>query len=221
MSNSLPIVAWAPSGTSASGAAEARSSADGGAGSPMGLFRTSAIANPPRAAQIPADIRRAQDGDLEAFERMYREHVGRIHALMRRLAADAVDADELCQEVFVRVWERLGSYRGESAFGTWLHRLAVNVALGGRRSDGRRLARVLPMAEPDSTASDPSARSHDAALDLARALEVLPARARQVFVLHDVEGWPHEEIAAAMDTTVGTSKAQLHRARSLLRSALS
>lgn len=173
-----------------------------------------------RAAPIPLDVRRAQSGDLTAFERLYRDHIRRVYALVQRLADDPVEADELCQEVFVRVWERIGQYRGESAFGTWLHRLAVNVALGGRRSDGRRLARVLPVEDPDSAAPDPLSRAGDDALDLTRALATLPARARQVFVLHDVEGWPHEEIAAAMNTTVGTSKAQLHRARSLMRSAL-
>lgn len=173
------------------------------------------------AALVPADVLRAQHGEVAAFERLYREHAARVYALVRRLAPDPVDADELCQEVFVRLWEKIGTYRGESAFGTWLHRLAVNVALGGRRSDGRRLARIVPTYDAESSAPDPRPRSHDAALDLTRALDQLPPRARQVFVLHDVEGWPHEEIAAAMDTTVGTSKAQLHRARSLLRSALS
>lgn len=185
----------------------------------MGLVGTQQDA-PAHAPVVPVDVLRAQHGDVDAFERIYRAHLGRIYALVRRLAADPVDADELCQEVFVRLWEKIASYRGESAFTTWLHRLAVNVVLGGRRSDGRRLARIVPTFDPDGAAHDPRSRSHDAAIDLTRALDQLPPRARQVFVLHDVEGWPHEDIAAAMHTTVGTSKAQLHRARSLLRSAL-
>jgi RNA polymerase sigma-70 factor (ECF subfamily) len=175
---------------------------------------------PPPADTVPIAVLRAQDGDVAAFETLYREHVGRVYNLVRRISGDPVAADELTQEVFVRLWERIGSYRGEAAFSTWLHRMAVNVSLGGRRSDGRRLARVLPLADPDAASPTSLRRTDDAALDLGRALDTLPERARQVFVLHDVEGWPHEEIAQVMATTVGTSKAQLHRARSLLRRAL-
>ena len=168
---------------------------------------------------VPIAVLQAQGGNLDAFERVYRDHVGKVHALVRRISGDPAAADELTQQVFVRLWEQIGSYRGESAFGTWLHRLAVNVALGDRRSEGRRLARVQPEADPELHASS-ARRADDAALDLAKALDTLPEKARQVFVLHEVEGWPHEDIAETMGTTVGTSKAQLHRARSLLRRAL-
>lgn len=169
--------------------------------------------------RIPPSVRRAQDGDVNAFSELYRDHVGRVFALCRRMTGDPVAADEITQDVFVRVWERLDSFRGEAAFGSWLHRLAVNVLLSDRRAEGRRLARVLPMFDPgDGPPTAP--RTGDATIDLERALDTLPAKARQVFVLHDVEGWPHEDIAQVMSTTVGTSKGQLHRARSLLRRAL-
>lgn len=168
---------------------------------------------------VPIAVLRAQNGDRDAFETVYRDHVGRVYALVRRMCGDAAMADELTQDVFVRVWERIGSYRGDAAFGTWLHRLAVNVSLGDKRSEGRHLARVVPQADPDDGKSSVS-RHDDASIDLQRALDTLPEKARQVFVLHDVEGWPHEDIAEAMGTTVGTSKAQLHRARSLLRKVL-
>jgi RNA polymerase sigma-70 factor (ECF subfamily) len=167
-------------------------------------------------------IRRAQGGDVEAFEQLYRAYVGRIHALCRRMSGDPVAAEEITQVVFVRAWERLDSWRGEAAFGTWLHRLAVNVLLGDRRAEGRRLARVLPLRDPTDGHGGVAGRAAatEAGLDLERALDTLPPKARQVFVLYEIEGWPHEEIARHMDTTVGTSKGQLHRARELMRRAL-
>jgi RNA polymerase sigma-70 factor (ECF subfamily) len=167
-------------------------------------------------------IRLAQQGDATAFEQIYREHVGRVYAICLRIAADPARAEELTQDVFVRLWEKLGSFRGESAFTSWLHRLAVNVALGERRSEGRRTKRVLPVedltlyeGEGRAAASDPGAK-----MDLERALATLPAGARTVFVMHDVEGYGHAEIAEITGRAEGTSKALLHRARKLLREAL-
>ena len=160
----------------------------------------------------------AQAGDLRAFEALYREHVGRIHALSVRMCGDASLADDLTQEIFVRAWERLGTYRGEAAFGTWLHRLAVHVLLTDKRATSRRLARVEPVGEVDGTAVD---RPGGAWLDLERALSSLPTKARQVFVLHEIEGLGHDEVAEVMGTTAGTAKSQLHRARELLRRFLS
>ncbi len=156
--------------------------------------------------------------DAAAFERLYRQHVGRIHALCLRMAGDPAAADELTQEVFVHAWEQLGTWRRESAFSTWLHRLAVNVLLTDRRATSRRLARVEPVAEIDEHGS---VGTVGARFDLERALGALPTCARQVFVLYEVQGLPHEEVAAAMGTSVGTSKSQLHRARDLLRRFLS
>jgi RNA polymerase sigma-70 factor, ECF subfamily len=165
-------------------------------------------------------VRRAQQGDTSAFEQLYRAHFGRVFALCLRIAGDRTRAEELTQDVFVRVWEKLDGFEGRSAFGTWLHRLAVNVALGDRRAEGVRVHRVFGVDEPEQfeTAGrppDPGER-----VDLERAIATLPAGARAVFVLHDVEGFKHEEIARMQGTAVGTSKAQLHRARRLLREVL-
>jgi len=131
-------------------------------------------------------------------------------------------AEELTQDVFVRAWSKLGLYRGESAFTTWLHRLAVNVVLNARKSEGRNRSRFG--SEPDEVDSLPHVRASGwtpgMALDLEDAIAGLPPGARQVFVLHDVEGYKHEEIAGMLGITAGGSKAQLHRARLLLREAL-
>jgi len=165
-------------------------------------------------------VRLAQQGDQDAFEQLYRLHAGRVYALCLRMAGDAVEARRLTQDVFVRVWERLRLYRAESAFSTWLHRLAVNVVLADRRAAGRRTRRVVTAT--DAPAHDGPARQawSPEQLDLERAIAGLPPGARAVFVLYDVEGYGHEEIAALTGIAVGTSKAQLHRARRLLREAL-
>jgi len=160
----------------------------------------------------------AASGDAHAFERLYRAHVGRVHSLVRRMLNDE-DADEVTQDVFVRAWQKLGTYRGEAAFGTWLHRLAVNLILGRRQLLGQRRDRFLP----DDTALALVSARRDApelSLDFESAIARLPHGARQVFVLHDVEGYRHEEIADLLGLAVGTSKSQLHRARMALRQHL-
>ncbi|HRP08574.1 MAG TPA: sigma-70 family RNA polymerase sigma factor [Gemmatimonadales bacterium] len=163
-------------------------------------------------------VRRASAGDEAAFERLYRTHVARIHSLVRRMAG-AESADELTQDAFVRAWNKLASFRGESAFGTWLHRVAVNVVLSRRRAD--RSERDW-LQDGDHGLESAGARTTPAgmALDLEEAIARLPLGARQVFVLHDVEGWTHEEIAAQLGTVPGTSKSQLSRARAALRRML-
>ncbi len=165
-----------------------------------------------------ADVALAAAGDQQAFERLYRLHVARIHSLARRMTDAEGDADELTQDVFVRAWERLGTYRGEAAFGTWLHRLAVNVILNWRRSAAAERRWIEDGADTDLISRTRPGRPE--AMDLESAVARLPAGARQVFVLHDVEGFKHEEIAGMLGVTAGTSKAQLHRARMLLRSWL-
>lgn len=167
----------------------------------------------------PSQVERAQRGERGAFESLYREHVGRVHALCLRMCGDASRAEELTQDVFVRAWSRLGSFRGDAAFGTWLHRIAVNAVLQKRRSDRRREARVetretLELEMP-VTRERPAER-----IDLERAVATLPDGARAVFLLHDVHGYKHHEIAEMMGLAVGTTKAQLHRARRLLREVL-
>jgi RNA polymerase sigma-70 factor (ECF subfamily) len=167
-------------------------------------------------------VRAAQDGDLVAFEQLYRDNVRRIFALCYRLAGNGDLAEELTQDVFVRAWQKLPSFRGDSALSTWLHPLAINVALSERRSRRRRLARVTPtddLAAFENADNTPSPVP-EVGLDLDRALALLPDGARAVFVLHDVEGYRHEEIAEMTGVAPGTSKAQLHRARRLLREAL-
>jgi RNA polymerase sigma-70 factor (ECF subfamily) len=163
-------------------------------------------------------VRRAQAGDRAAFRGLYEDHVGRVYALCLRLTGDPEDAMERTQDVFVRAWDKLATYRGDAAFATWLHRLAVNVVLADRRSAGRRERRV-DAAAALGPRSAPAPRA-GLAVDLERAIAALPPGARAVFVLYDVEGYGHEEIAGLIGIAAGTSKAQLHRARKLLREAL-
>lgn len=173
-----------------------------------------------------ADERRliaaAARGEVSAFEALYRRHVGRVHGVIRRLVGGhGSRAEDLTQEAFMRAWQALPAFRFESAFSTWLHRLAVNTALMELRS---RRSRPLEDGDDDAVAQIGSADSagHLTALslDLERAVATLPPRARAVLVLYDVEGWRHEEIAAELGMAVGSSKAQLHRARGLLRARL-
>ena len=173
-------------------------------------------------ATDPADlVHRAQRGDHAAFEALYRHHAGRVYALCLRLTGDPAEAEERTQDAFVRAWERLGGFRGESAFASWLHRLTVNVVFAAVRANRRRARRVVATAEPDALERPSDAvLGPEPALDLARAMAALPPGAREVFVLHDVEGYRHEEIAHLAGIAVGTSKAQLFRARRLLREAL-
>ena len=160
------------------------------------------------------DAALAASGDAHAFERLYRRHVNRIHTLVRRMLGDEVE--DVTQEVLIRAWQKLGSFRGEAAFGTWLHRLAVNVVLSRRAALGTRRRRFL---EDDAVLETLPARaaSRDWGMDFETAMDRLPEGARHVFVLHDVEGYRHEEIAGLLGVTSGTTKAQLHRARMLLR----
>jgi RNA polymerase sigma-70 factor (ECF subfamily) len=166
-------------------------------------------------------IRRAQAGDVDAFELLYRQHAGRIFALCLRLeAGNSADATELMQDVFIKAWRRISTFRGDCAFFSWLHRMTVNTMLENARSDRRRIARVLPM--DDTSLLPGAARSSGVELkmDMENAIASLPKGARLAFVLHDVEGYQHQEIAEQLSVSVGTVKAQLHRARRLLRERL-
>lgn len=162
-----------------------------------------------------ADVALAAAGDQQAFERLYRLHSARIYSLVRRMVGGDGDADELVQDAFVRAWQRLSTFRGESAFGTWMHRLTVNLVLNWQKSRNRG----HKLFDDDAMIDMQSARREtpEAAMDLETALKLLPKGARQIFVLHDVEGFKHEEIAEMLEITSGTSKAQLHRARMLMR----
>ncbi len=173
------------------------------------------------AARSPDEddlIERTRARDRVAFEQLYRLHVRRIYALCLRMAGETNAAEEFTQDVFVRVWESISSYRAESAFSTWLHRVAVNVVLASRRAGVRRLKRIFfadDIEEHDSPSFPPGET-----MDLENAIASLPPQARKVLVLHDVEGYRHAEIASMMGLAVGTSKTQLHRARKLLRGVL-
>lgn len=172
--------------------------------------------------QAPIDdlVRRAQAGEEAAFEALYRAHAGRVFALCLRLSGDRTRATELVQDVFVRCWERLRSFRGESAFGSWLYRLAVNLVWMANRGDRRREARVIPVEDPQVLERPGETSTAGLSVDLERAIGSLPDGAREVFVLFDIEGYHHEEIARMTGIAVGTSKAQLFRARRLLRGQL-
>jgi RNA polymerase sigma-70 factor (ECF subfamily) len=173
----------------------------------------------PAESDDGALVRRSIAGDMRAFELLYRKHVGRVHgAILRLVGMDHARADELTQEAFVKAWQKLSGFRFESAFSTWLYRLGVNTALmelRGRGEERNVEAEVLELAAGGEVPFCAGERS-----DLERVVARLPPRARAVLVLHDVEGWKHEEIAGELGMAVGSSKAQLHRARGLLRRAL-
>jgi RNA polymerase sigma-70 factor (ECF subfamily) len=176
-------------------------------------FTTTFVADPDAE-----DMRLALAGDARAFERIYRRHAARIHSLARRLLGPE-EADEATQDAFVRAWEKLSLFRGDALFGTWLYRLAINVMLGRRGSTARRQER-FGGGDPSVLPLSGRRERVDLKVDFERAVAELPAGARQVFVLHDVEGFTHEEIAAQLAVSVGTSKSQLHRARMTLRQYL-
>ena len=143
-----------------------------------------------------------------------------MYALCLRLTGDAGAAEERTQDVFVRAWDKLRSFRGESAFSSWLHRLAVNVVMNERRTTFRREQRVTPMATPEVLERGKGEPTVGLSIDLERAIAALPEGAREVFVLYDIEGYSHGEIAELTGIAEGTSKAQLFRARHLLREKL-
>jgi RNA polymerase sigma-70 factor (ECF subfamily) len=151
------------------------------------------------------DAALAADGDYQAFERLYRRYLSRIYSLCARLSGDPERGAELTEDVFVRMWEELPQYRGETAFAAWLHRLATDVVLAGGKGEEKVAATIDQGSE---------------GLDLGQAIDGLPEGARRLFVLHDVEGYKHEEIAEIFGITAGVSKARLQRARVLLKEAL-
>jgi RNA polymerase sigma-70 factor (ECF subfamily) len=167
-------------------------------------------------------VERAREGDRIAFEALYRLHRNRIYALVWRLCGgDQALAEDLLQDAFVRAWQKLGTFRGDSRFGTWLHRLSANVALSDRRSRVKRLVREteLDVNLERRIAGDKDVYAGQR-MDLEQAIARLPERARTVLILFDIEGYSHAEIADIAGMAVGSSKAQLHRARKLVREEL-
>ena len=183
------------------------------------LALQSPIESVPDGESAPlSDVARAAAGDARAFEAVYRTHLSRVHSLVRRMTAGR-DADELTQDVFVRLWQKLGTFRGDSSFTTWLHRLAVNVVIERFRTDQVRRGRMIDGEDIFEVLPGP-AQTRDLGMDFEAALEKLPDGAREIFVLHDVEGNKHHEIATLLEISAGTSKAQLPRARMMLRKHL-
>ena len=166
------------------------------------------------AANERAWIRRAQRSDARAFEALYRLHVDKVYGLCLRMTGNVSEAEDCTQEAFIQAWNKLDKFRGDSAFATWLHRIAVNAVLGRIRKSKRERERIQAVADVQparvSTADDGELR------DLAEAVDRLPERARHVFVLNAVYGYSHDEAAGMLGIAAGTSKAQLHRARRLL-----
>jgi RNA polymerase sigma-70 factor (ECF subfamily) len=160
------------------------------------------------------DVALALAGDSAAFERLYGRHSATVYSLAVRMF-DAAEAEALTQDVFVRAWQKLATFRGDASFATWLRRLALNLFASRHRSLAAERGHRADDAAPAFAEDQPGLR-----LDLERAIGRLPSRARAVFVLHDVGGHSHDEIAALLDVSVGTSKSQLHRARQLLCAAL-
>jgi RNA polymerase sigma-70 factor (ECF subfamily) len=165
-------------------------------------------------------VRQAQEGDPVAFERLYRRTADRIYALCLRMSGDTEEASELVQDVYVRTWQRLSSFRGDSLFTTWLHRLAINVVLQDRRTKARRRAREMTAPELDRYGKHARAAMPGTRIDLERTIAALPPKARRVLVLRDIEGYKYDEIARMTGVSLGTVKAQIHRARGLVKEAM-
>ena len=174
-------------------------------------------------------IRRAQAGDSTAFEFLYQLHSRRVYALCLRMVGNPADAEDLMQEAFLQLFRKIGTFRGESAFSTWLHRMTVNVVLMRLRKKSLPTDSLEETLEPDAESSGPKrdVGAPDLRLsgavdrvNLERSIEKLPPGYRTVFVLHDVQGYEHNEMAGIMGCSVGNSKSQLHKARTRLRELL-
>jgi len=163
-------------------------------------------------------IRQAQQSDARAFEALYRLHVDKVYGLCLRMTGNVSEAEDCTQEAFIQAWNKMMKFRGDSAFSTWLHRIAVNTVLGRIRKSKREQDRV--QAVNDVYTTRVATGDTGELRDLAEAVDRLPERARHVFVLHAVYGYSHDEAAAMLGIAAGTSKAQLHRARRLLAQQL-
>ena len=170
------------------------------------------------AADEAAWIRQAQRSDAQAFEALYRLHVDKVYGLCLRMTGNVSEAEDCAQEAFIQAWNKLDKFRGDSAFSTWLHRIAVNSVLGRIRKSKREQDRIQAVA--DTTAPRVETGDSGDLRDLAEAIDRLPEGARNVFVLHAVYGYSHDEAGSMLGIASGTSKAQLHRARRLLAQQL-
>ena len=170
-------------------------------------------------------VRRCKRGDPTAFEELYQSHSARLYSLLLRMAGSAQDAEDLLQDVFLQAHRKLDSFRGDSTLGTWLYRLAVNQCLDFLRGRQSRMSRVTESFEDEAvqepTSPAPVIPAAISRVDLERAIARLPEGSRLAFVLHDVEGFAHHEVAALLGISEGTSKSQVHKARLKLRTMLS
>ena len=170
----------------------------------------------------PGDlIARCQEGDVEAFELLYRQHAARLYTLACRMAGSPEDGEDLLQEIFLQAHRKLGSFKGDSAIGTWLYRLALNHCLDYVRSRQAKMSKVTETLDAEAS-FQPTARRETpiARMDLERAVARLPEGCREAFVLHDVEGFDHKEVGRLLGIAEGTSKSQVFKARMKLRSML-
>jgi len=166
-------------------------------------------------------IARAKQGDQHAFHQLYESYYRRIYALCWRMLADKDSAEDVCQEVFVQLWQKINNFRGESKFSTWLHSVATNVVLGHLRKQKTWIQRIFSIEEQTVEEASVELKDERESSDLDKKIQQLPERARIVFVLFAVEGYRHEEIAKMLNMAVGSSKSQYHRAKSLLKESLS
>ncbi len=182
---------------------------------------TPALDTPLPGHDEPEVVRAAAAGDVAAYEQLYRRHAPRLFAVVWRLCGgQQARAEDALQEAFLQAWKALPAFRMDSSVATWLHRLAVNAALMELRARGNQAHDSLDDADLDLPEMQVHDRCAGTERDLERVLATLPPRARAVLVLHDIEGWKHSEIAEQLQMAVGSSKAQLHRARGLLRARL-
>lgn len=186
----------------------------------MGRNEAAGLATPSETTDERLLVGKAQAGDMPAFEELYRLNSSRVYAVCMRMCGNAGYAEEMTQEAFIRAWQRLSSFRGDARFSTWLHRVAVNVVLSDRRSRAKRMEKVTDPLENLEVRLSARPDVPGLSVDLEEAIAKLPEGARDVFVLHDIEGYKHKEIAEMTGIATGTSKAHLHRARRLLREHL-
>ena len=191
---------------------------------PSGAGPPSKLSGDVKAADLEL-VRRCKQGDARAFEELYRAHSARLYSLLLRMVGAAEDAEDLLQDVFLQAHRKLDSFRGESSLGTWLYRLAVNQCLDYLRGRQSKMTRITESFEDEAvqepTSPAPAIPAAISRVDLERAIARLPEGCRLAFVLHDVEGFAHHEVAGLLGISEGTSKSQVHKARLKLRSMLS
>jgi RNA polymerase sigma-70 factor (ECF subfamily) len=202
---------------------------DGGAPAQISVSLAPQILSTPSSSSVEQDaLARAQAGDHRAFAQLYSMHKRRVYSLCLRMVGSIAEAEDLTQEAFLQLHRKIGTFRGDSAFSTWLHRLAINVVLMQLRKKGLSLISLdeamepTPEERPGRSFGSPDLHLSGAIdrLALQRAIDDLPAGYRLIFVLHDIEGYEHNEIAAMLECSIGNSKSQLHKARLKLRDAL-